>query len=201
MPSCRRCLDHGLQCPGYTRKLDFVFYDSGASKKNAIIPVRAQNIQHIQSRRPSKNQVTITNGCELSHSLAIPQNKTGLLAVIQERYVPQLPKFPTEKGSVNGANWISTACSLATNTQYGMLSDSLLAISLSLVSLEQQRRQLSTASLKQYSSALQGLRSSLTHDSLDLSQDQIDVSLVTCLACGMYEVSRFPWTVFNTHRC
>jgi hypothetical protein len=190
-PACGRCLDHGLQCPGYTRKLEFVFYDNGPSSRDNVTVPKTRKLpaaQQIQIRKQSTNIYEIH-----SHSLSVPQNKAGLLVVLQNRYVPQLPKFSTENGSMNGANWVVTACSLALSSQYSeMLSDSLLAMSLSLVSLEQQKDQLSTASLKQYSRALNGLRSGLAPGPSGLSQSQIDFSLVTCLACGMYEVGYTP---------
>ncbi|KUJ16286.1 uncharacterized protein LY89DRAFT_669816 [Mollisia scopiformis] len=203
-PACRRCLNHGLQCPGYSRKLEFVFYDTDpAGKRNALVKPSSEARksssanQMLQSKKkPSMNQhaVIVTNNSDILHessgySLAASQNKTGLMAVLRERYVPQLPKFSTEQGVMNGANWIATACSLAAVSEYSeMLSDSLLAMSLSLVSLEQHEAQLSTASLKQYSLAINGLRSSLAPGPSGLSQHQIDVSLVKCLACGMYEM-------------
>lgn len=89
------------------RKLEFVFYDSGPAKRNA--PPKTSSNQKPTSqqtpRKQSMDAVFIANGYETpSHSLAVPQNKAGLMASLQERYVPQLPKLSTEKGSMNGAN-------------------------------------------------------------------------------------------------
>ncbi|KAF8853742.1 hypothetical protein BDZ45DRAFT_66943 [Acephala macrosclerotiorum] len=111
------------------------------------------------------------------------------MAILQERYVPELSKFTCERGDLNGASWIATACSLAIKSQYSeMLSDSLLAMSLSLIGLDRHEGALSTASLKQYSRALNGLRTGLAPvqgQPSGLSQHQVDAALVTSLACGI----------------
>ena len=111
------------------------------------------------------------------------------MSVIAQRYVPEIPKFATEKGELKFPTWMATACSMAETSQHSeMLSDSLLAMSLSLIALERPDENFSVASLKQYTSALRGLRSTLESGISGLSQHQIDISLITCLACGMYEV-------------
>jgi len=69
-----------------------------------------------------------------------------------------------------------------------MLSDSLLAMSLSLIGPERQHNDLSMDGLRHYAKALKGLRAKLAIGPLQLDDDQMDVSLMTCLACGMYEV-------------
>ena len=69
-----------------------------------------------------------------------------------------------------------------------MLSNSLLAMSLSIIGPERQQENLSMSGLQYYSKALNGLRTRLASGPLNLNDHQVDVSLVTCLACGMYEV-------------
>jgi len=68
-----------------------------------------------------------------------------------------------------------------------MLNNSLLAMSLYVVGKENQQDYLSRSSLKHYSHALKGLRQGLSSGTLE--DRQLDISLVTCMACGMYEVS------------
>jgi hypothetical protein len=69
-----------------------------------------------------------------------------------------------------------------------MLSDSLLAMSFSLIGSERQQDDLSMSGLQHYSKALKGLRNKLVSGASELDDYQMDASLITCLACGMYEV-------------
>lgn len=126
---------------------------------------------------------------EAYQNLVAPQYKTGFVSVFQDRYVPDLLK--PSNGRSNGicAGWIATACELSSLQGSGMLSDSLLAMSLALVGGERQDQDISTAGLRHYSRALSRLRTELQDGPLALGQFQRDVTLVTCLACATYEVS------------
>ncbi|CZR63374.1 uncharacterized protein PAC_13271 [Phialocephala subalpina] len=191
------------QSEGYQRKLEFVFFGTEpAAKRNASSPrktpqktrkssdlVRQRQSQEQSSKYSSSITILPFINEASDHSLAAPQNRSGYMALLRERYVPELPKFTCERGELNGASWIATACSLALKSQHSeMLSDSLLAMSLSLVGLDRHEGELSTASLKQYSRALNGLRSGLAPRPSGLSQHQVNAALVTSLACGMYEM-------------
>ena len=126
---------------------------------------------------------------EACQNLISPQYKTGFVSVFQDRYVPDLLK--PSNGQSNGicAGWIATACELSSLQGSDMLSDSLLAMSLALVGGERQDQDIATAGLRHYSRALRRLRAELRDGPLALGQFQMDVTLVTCLACATYEVS------------
>jgi hypothetical protein len=125
---------------------------------------------------------------EAYQNLIAPQYKTGFVSVFQDRYVPDLLK--PSNGQSNGicAGWIATACELSSLHGSDMLSDSLLAMSLALVGGERQDQDIATAGLRHYSRALSRLRTELRDGPLALGQFQMDVTLVTCLACATYEV-------------
>jgi hypothetical protein len=122
-------------------------------------------------------------------NLIAPQYKIGFVSVFQDRYVPDLLK--PSNGQSNGvcAGWIATACELSSLQGSDMLSDSLLAMSLALVGGERQDQDIATAGLRHYSKALNRLRTELQGGPLAIGQFQMDITLVTCLACATYEVS------------
>jgi hypothetical protein len=122
-------------------------------------------------------------------NLIAPQYKIGFVSVFQDRYVPDLLKPSNGKSNGICAGWIATACDLSSMQRSDMLSDSLLAISLALVGGERQDQDIATAGLRHYSRALSRLRTELRDGPLALGQFQMDVTLVTCLACATYEVS------------
>ncbi|PVH82204.1 hypothetical protein DL98DRAFT_514250 [Cadophora sp. DSE1049] len=111
--------------------------------------------------------------------------------ILHDRYVPDL-YFPGNYGGQKDgicSSWIAMACSLASSSKYSdMLGDSLLAMSMSVAAAEGQYAEMSTTGLKHYSQALTRLRHGLVRGPLDLDDHQADVSLVTCLSCGMYEM-------------
>jgi hypothetical protein len=119
--------------------------------------------------------------------LAIPQNKLGLMTILHGRYVPEYHDTSSREGSC--ASWITTACGLAAGSRDSdILSDSLLAMSLSIIGPERQLGKISMLGLQHYSKALNGPRKRFASGALDIDDYQMDVSLMTCLACGMYEV-------------
>ena len=85
------------------------------------------------------------------------------------------------------STWIDTACELAPNSE--MLSDALLAMSLTIVGGELHEKDVTTAGLRYYSNALQMLSRELQASLLPRDEYHVDRNLVTCLACGVYEVS------------
>lgn len=126
---------------------------------------------------------------EAYQSLIAPQYKTGFVSVFQDHYVPDLLKPSNGQSKGICAGWIATACDLSSQQGSGMLSDSLLAMSLALVGGERQDQDIAIAGLRHYSRALSRLRTELRDRPLALGQFQMDVALVTCLACATYEVS------------
>jgi hypothetical protein len=125
-----------------------------------------------------------------SKSLGSPQYKAGFLSVLQDRYLP-------ERGVVSGGHgqglcesWIVEACRLSYLNGSERLSDTLLAMALSLVGQEKHDNELYTASVQHYSRALNGLRAGFgSGPVVALDQPEVDISLITCLCCSMYEVS------------
>jgi len=71
-----------------------------------------------------------------------------------------------------------------------MLSNALSAMSLAKIGDENRYQDAFKASITHYTGALMGLRSGLRSGSKALDDYQADVSLVTCLSCGMYEVCK-----------
>jgi hypothetical protein len=84
--------------------------------------------------------------------------------------------------------WISTACALSSLADSDMLSHSLLAMALTFAGAERQDPEICAAGLRHYSRALVGLRTGLERGPRVLNEHQMDISLITCLACAMYEV-------------
>jgi hypothetical protein len=124
----------------------------------------------------------------LDQSLAIPQYRVGVLGVLQDRYVPNLPRVSGKRGRGICSSWIANACDLSlTSKRPEMLIDSMLAMSFAVVEGERHDEDVSRAGLKHYTRALTALRVSLASGSLTLGQNRLDISLVTCLSCGMYE--------------
>lgn len=113
--------------------------------------------------------------------------------ILHDRYVPDL-YFPKNDGVQKDgicSSWIAMASGLALSSKYSdMLRDSLLAMSMSVAAADDHHIQMSTTGLKHYSQALTRLRHGLVRGPLDLDDHHADVSLVTCLSCGMYEVPR-----------
>jgi hypothetical protein len=143
---------------------------------------------------PLRRNEVHTNGTSLvavhtsvDQALTVSQYKVGFLSVLQDRYVPDLPKPSNQTEGICSA-WIATACDLSSLKGSGMLSDSLLAMSLALVGGERHDPDITTAGLRYYSRALNKLRVELQPGPLALGQFQMDVSLVTCLAFITYEV-------------
>lgn len=128
----------------------------------------------------------------LHQALSAPQYRSGFVAVIHDRYLPDFPK-PTN-GQPEGlcSTWITTACDLATRKGSGMISDSLLAMSLAVVGGEWHDPAISNSGLRHYAKALNGLRMELQPGPHALGQHEMDLSLVTCLACASYEVCSLP---------
>ncbi|KAK0119670.1 hypothetical protein ONS95_011107 [Cadophora gregata] len=208
VPACRRCTDSGRVCPGYKQKLEFVFFGSepttktGSRKESlsksstkSLLPeqrIGVESRELIKDRaacltKPHRNQ---TLNPVLDHSLSAPQNKLAFTTILHDRYVPDL-YFPETYGAQKYgicSSWIAMTCSLASSTKYSdMLGDALLAMSMALAAAEGQPAHITTTGLKYYSQALTRLRRSLIRGPLDLDDHQADVSLVTCLSCGMYE--------------
>ena len=150
-----------------------------------LIKDRAASLREPQ-RHQSLNPV-------LDHSLSVPQNKMAITTILHDRYVPDL-YFPRKDGVKKDgicSSWIAMVCSLASSSKYSdMPGDSLLAMSMSVAAADDQYVQMSTTGLKHYSQALTSLRHGLARGPLDLDDHHADVSLVTCLSCGMYEVPR-----------
>lgn len=209
MPACRRCIDHGLQCPGYERKLEFIYFDGqskanpdGAESEKEGSLVRKQNREprflqrnsgssshrNVELKPSNDLPLIMINGI-LDYSLAASQKKEGFITLLQGRYVSDFPSTSSSQSEFICTSWIATARALASSSANSeMLNDSILAMSLSLIGPERQHQDLSMAGLKRYSQALKALRKGLASGALDLDDYQMDVSLVTCLACGMYEV-------------
>jgi hypothetical protein len=209
-PSCQRCEKAGLTCTGYERSLEYSHFDGKSMvKSDSVIPNKTgtvptnlyQSLQRghdgVESLRRGYGPTdSFTNLFPMhrvmDQSLTAPQYKVGFVSVFQDRYVPDLLKPLNGQGEGICSGWIATACELSSLNGSGMLSDSLLAMSLALVGGDRNDQDMATAGLRHYSRALNKLRVELQPGPLALDQFQMDVSLVTCLACATYEVSLMP---------
>lgn len=71
-------------------------------------------------------------------------------------------------------------------------------MSLTLIGKEGENQALFFSGEQHYSRALNGLRTGFRSGSFDtLDQRQVDVNLITCLQCAMYEVSS-PYILFTS---
>jgi hypothetical protein len=122
----------------------------------------------------------------VNHTLTASQYKIGFVAILQEYYVPDLPNVIRQGESIC-SSWIFTACELSSLEGSDMLGDELLAMSLTLVGGDRQDQDISISGLRYYLRALNRLRAALGFK-VALDPHHADISLVTCLACAMYEV-------------
>lgn len=206
-PACQRCERAALICTGYERSLDFAFFDGQSvlrvktSMRNkpttppTYLSQTSPEIEDVPVSNPlRRNGISatgpnnlITVHTSIDQALTISQYKVAFNSVLQDRYVPDLPKPPNQTEGVCSA-WIATACDLSSRKGSGMLRDSLLAMSLALVGGERHDPDIRTAGLRYYSRALAKLRVELQRGALALGELQMDVVLVTCLAFITYEV-------------
>jgi len=121
-------------------------------------------------------------------NLSASQYKAGFIAILHDRYVPDMPKV-NSRGEAICAGWMATACVLSSFEDSDMLCNSLLAMALPFAGRERQDPEICATSLRHYSKAINGLRTGLKFGTLALDENQLDMSLVTCLACAMYEAS------------
>jgi hypothetical protein len=201
-PSCQRCAKAGLMCTGYERSLDFAFFNGhstifySSNKKSTVIPSHTYQTAFGVENAPihaghddgnaKSTQVVVMNS-SMDKAMTTSQYKIGFTAVLQDRYVPDLPRLTNQTEGICSA-WITTACDLSLLKGSGMLSDSLLAMSLALVAGERNDPDIAASGLRYYSRALHKLRFELQPGPRALGEHQMDISLVTCLACATYEV-------------
>ena len=159
-------------------------YQSPRRNEEVLPPVRRGDTK-------AKSTTVAVVEHSMDQTLTISQYKVGFAAVLQDRYIPDLPKLSNQTEGIC-STWIATACDLSSFEGSSMLGDSLLAMSLALVGGERNDQDIATAGLRHYSMALNKLRVELKPGPITLSQLQMDLSLVTCLACGTYEVRLIP---------
>lgn len=199
-PSCERCRKGGIVCLGYERPIDFAYFD-GQTKDKLYSRQPGDNAPSAIPRVPDtavgSRRQPLNNGDRfvvLPYSpgnLAISQFKAGFVAVLYDRYLPKEPKVGS-RGEAVCAGWIASACDLSSfeaGEASDMLSDSLLAMALTFAGKDRKNPDICTASLRHYSKALMGLRRGLAIGPRALSENQVDMSLITCLACAMYEMT------------
>jgi hypothetical protein len=201
LPSCQRCATAGLLCTGYERSLEFAFFDgqfkpkpkgqnptdeiSLGSKSSQTLP-RDQNEIAVSGQQDARSITTYMVQHYVNHTLTASQYKIGFVAILQEYYVPDLPNVIRQGESIC-SSWIFTACELSSLEGSDMLGDALLAMSLTLVGGDRQDQDISISGLRYYLRALNRLRAALGFK-VALDPHHVDISLVTCLVCAMYEV-------------
>jgi hypothetical protein len=201
-PSCETCIRSGRTCLGYERQLEFAHFD-GQSKENIEARQSGKNassaIPRVADAAAGFRRQHVDHGNQFlvlpfsPGNLAVPQYKAGFVAVLNDRYLPEEPKVGT-RGEAVCAGWIATACNLSSfeaGKDSDMLSNSLLAMALTFAGAERKDPNICAAGLRHYSNALSGLRLGLANGPRALSAYQVDTSLITCLACAMYEVGSF----------
>jgi len=133
----------------------------------------------------------------IDKSLGVAQYQMGFLFVIQERYLPDMGVVSSDLGQGICESWIGEACALSFLPGSEKLHASLLSLSLALLGKERESKDLSFSGVQHYSQALNGLRAGFSNGPFSaLDQNQVDVSLITCLCCSMYEVS-FSYIFYN----
>lgn len=121
----------------------------------------------------------------LHSTLAAPQYKAGFIVMLQDHYLPDMRNPNIGQGPCS--NWIHIAYEMLSAKGSNMLSDSLLAMSLTLVGRDRGDQELATTSVRHYSRALRTLQTELKQRSDD--QFQREINLITCIACATYEAS------------
>ena len=126
----------------------------------------------------------------IDKSLSVAQYQARVLYFIQERYLPDMGVVSSDLGPGICESWVGEACTLSYLPGSEKLRASLLSVSLALLGKEGENKDLSFSGVQHYSKALNGLRAGFSNGSFaTLDQHQVDVSLITCLWCSMYEVS------------
>lgn len=164
---------------------------SSQQKSSQEIPTDQNKLVTLKRKYASKN-ILIHNQEILgpwSKTLGVSQYKAGSLAVLQDRYLPDRGVVSGGDGQSLCDSWIAEACRLSYLNGSDRLSDTLLAMALSLVGQETNDSAVYTASVQHYSRALNGLRVGFGSGHVaTLDQPEVDISLITCLCCSMYEV-------------
>ncbi|KAF4628392.1 hypothetical protein G7Y89_g9753 [Cudoniella acicularis] len=121
----------------------------------------------------------------LNGALAVPQYKLYFIVMLQETFCPNLP---ASNKIIEGtcSSWIATAYEILASKDSDMLSESLLAMSLTVLGREQRDQDFATASLRHYSKALRRLQVELGKG--NRGQSEKELNLITCLACASYEM-------------
>jgi hypothetical protein len=204
-----------LSCGGYERALDYVHFDgksnriSNQPEKLENISIRQKQAQNIPAERSERNRAGALKQRDAPHkksiikkepsegilgpwidkSLGVAQYQTGFLFVIQERYLPDMGVVSSDLGQGFCESWIGEACALSFLPGSEKLHASLLSVSLALLGKEGENKDLSFSAVQHYSRALNGLCAGFSSGPFaTLDQHQVDVSLITCLWCSMYEV-------------
>jgi hypothetical protein len=100
-----------------------------------------------------------------------------------------VPTVRQAQGTILCNTWLLSACTLSALEEAGPLSNSLLAMSLILISDSQADRRLLTESIRHYSQAVQGLRELIDHERRrHIRQEIRDIGVLTCFACATFEV-------------
>jgi hypothetical protein len=183
-----------MLCTGYDRSLDFAFFDGRSttrvesSKRSS--PAKCTNPQGVIAPLRWRNTVSDTwlnlpMQNSMQGAFAAPQYKTGFIVMLQDHYLPDMRNPSIGQGPCS--NWIHTAYEMLSAKDSTMLSNSLLAMSLTLVGRDRGDQELMTTSVRHYSRALRTLQTGLKQRSED--QFQREINLITCIACATYEVS------------
>lgn len=152
---------------------------------------KSRSSQHLVERLPMRVDLYPMQ-CGVQTNLSVSQHKSAILGGLQERLVPTLKQAQGSQASILCNTWLLSACTLSALEEAKPLSNSLLALSLILVSDSQADGRLVTESRRHYSQAVQGLQKLIDNELRQHIRQEIrDMSVLTCFACASFEV--FYW--------
>ena len=139
-------------------------------------------------RDPMKAEMSLAHS-RTQEDLSASQHRLAILGVLQDRWIPTVKQAGSSQGTHICSTWLLSACTLSVMQEALPLSNSLLAMSLILLSSGQTDEKLVRESVHHYSQAVQGLKRLVDNElRRDVKEQTRDISLLTCLACASFEV-------------
>jgi len=146
-------------------------------------------------RGPMKTELYLAHS-GTQEDLSASQHRLAILGVLQDCWIPTVKQAGASQGTHICSTWLLSACTLSAMKEALPLSNSLLAMSLILLSGGQTDDTLVMESVRHYSQAVQGLKRLVDNElRRDVKEQTRDISLLTCLACASFEVLYSPFKV------
>lgn len=146
----------------------------------------------LSQTRPKRSQRTANRYSihfDTQADLSASQHRLAIIGVLQLRWIPTLKQAGGSRGTHICSTWVLSACTLSVLKEAGPLSNSLLAISLILLSSGEADKRLLIEGVRHYSKAVQGLKKLVDHELRhDVTEQTRDISLLTCFTCASFEV-------------